>query len=137
MKDTDNRIRQARRQAGLTQAGLAMRVGVHRSAVAQWEQAGGSHPTLENCARIAMTTSVSFEWLTTGRGRMKYCSDILPGDETPVALLEYSAQSETEVRALVALRKLELSSLLAIVDMAEALAHARAIKLNRRTPYSR
>lgn len=137
MKDLNNRVRQARRQSGLTQVALAAKVGVSRSAVAQWEQEDGAHPTVENFARIAMSTSVNFEWLTTGRGRMNYRSDILPGEETPVVLLEHSAQSETEVRALAALRKLEFCSLLAIVDMVEALGHARQLKLNRRTPYSK
>lgn len=137
MKDTNNRIRQARRQAKLSQQGLAERVGVHRSAVAQWEQPEGSHPTVENLARVAITTSVNFEWLATGRGRMKFSSDLLPGEETPAVLLEYSAQSETEVRALAAMRKLGFRALAAIVDMMEALALGHQLKLGRKTPYSR
>ena len=137
MKDTNNRIRQARRHAKLSQQLLATRVGVHRSAVAQWEQPEGSHPTVENLARLAITTSVSFEWLATGRGRMKYASDLRPGDETPAVLLEYSAQSETEVRALTAMRKLGFRAQVAIVDMMEALALGHALKLGRKAPYSR
>jgi transcriptional regulator with XRE-family HTH domain len=121
----------------MTQADLARRVGVHRSAVAQWESPGGSHPTTENCARIALSTAVSLEWLTTGRGRMLYVSDIVPGDETPALLLDHGAQCETEVRALMAMRKLDFRSLLAVVDMIEALGQTRALKVDRRTPYSR
>jgi DNA-binding XRE family transcriptional regulator len=137
MKDIYNRIRQARRHAKLSQQMLATMVGVHRSAVAQWEKPGGSHPTVENSARIAITTSVNFEWLATGRGRMTYCSDIISGEETPALLLEYSAQSETEVRALAAMRKFDFASLIVIVEMIEGLAHARKLKLNRKTAYSR
>jgi transcriptional regulator with XRE-family HTH domain len=137
MNETNNRIRQARRQAKLSQQGLATRVGVHRSAVAQWEQPDGSHPTVENLARVAITTSVNFEWLATGRGRMKFSSDIVPDEETPAVLLQFSAQSETEVRALAAMRKLGFRALVAVVDMMEALAMGHQLNLGRRTPYSR
>ena len=131
-----NRIRQARRHAGLTQPALAERVGVHRSAVAQWERDGGSHPTTEHLARIALATSTSFEWLSTGRGRSAYLSDIIGGEETPAVLLEHSAQSELEVRVLVAMRRLEFKATVAIVEMAEAFANLRKAKLSRRTAYS-
>jgi transcriptional regulator with XRE-family HTH domain len=134
MKVTSNRIRQARRNANLSQQQLATLVGVHRSAVAQWEQPGGSHPTVENLARVAAVGSVSFEWLATGRGRMKYVSDLIPGDETPAVLIDYAAQSETEARALVALRHLDTSSALAIVEMLVALAKTQRLKLKKRKP---
>ena len=132
MKTATNRVRQARRLANLSQQELATKVGVHRSAVAQWEQAGGCHPTVENLARIAAVTTVQFEWLATGRGRMKYVSDLISGDETPALLLEYAAQSETEARALVALRHLDVSSALAIVEMLVTLAKTERLKLRRR-----
>ena len=132
MRTATSRVRQARRHAGLSQQELATKVGVHRSAVAQWEHVGGCHPTVENLARIAATTRVQFEWLATGRGRMTYVSDLVPGDEAPALLLEYSAQSETEVRALLALRHLEVSSALAIVEMMTALAKTQRLKIKRR-----
>jgi len=132
-----NRIQQARRSAKLSQQALATLVGVHRSAVSQWEQPAGSMPTLENLARIAVTTSVQFEWLATGRGRMKYVSDLTGSEETPAVLLEYCAQGEVEVRALAALRKLDYTDGFAIVGMLEALADSRLLKLKRKTPYSR
>jgi len=134
MKVSSNRIRQARRHANLSQQQLATLVGVHRSAVAQWEQPGGSHPTVENLARVAAVASVSFEWLATGRGRMKYISDLIPGDETPAVLIDYAAQSETEARALVALRHLDTSSALAVVEMLVALAKTQRLKLKKRKP---
>ena len=132
MRTATSRVRPARRHAGLSQQELATKVGVHRSAVAQWEQPGGSHPTADNLARIAATTGVQFEWLATGRGRMTYVSDLVHGEETPALLLEYSAQSDTEVRALLALRHLEVSSALAIVEMMTALAKTQRLKIKRR-----
>jgi transcriptional regulator with XRE-family HTH domain len=134
MKITANRIRQARRHASLSQQQLATLVGVHRSAVAQWEQPGGSHPTVENLARVAAVTSVQFEWLATGRGRMKFVSDLIPGEETPAVLIDYAAQSETEARALVALRHLDTTTALAIVEMIVALAKTQRLKLKKRKP---
>lgn len=132
-----NRVRQARRAAKLSQVELAERVGVHRSAVAQWESVGGCHPTVENMARIAIATAVSFEWLATGRGRMKYQSDFLPGDEVPAVLLDYAAQGESEVRALAGLRRLDNPQIEAVVELIERLGKAHALKLKRKVPYSR
>jgi transcriptional regulator with XRE-family HTH domain len=134
MKTAANRVRQARRLAKLSQQQLATLVGVHRSAVAQWEQPGGSHPTVENLARLAAVTAVQFEWLATGRGRMEYFSDLIPGEDIPAALIDYAAHSETEARALVALRHLDNSSALAIVEMLVALAKTQRLKLKRRKP---
>ncbi|QWP75412.1 helix-turn-helix transcriptional regulator [Lysobacter sp. K5869] len=65
-----DRIRMARRSAGLSQTELGLTVGVGRSAVAQWESRNGSFPSSENLGKIAVTCAVSHEWLATGRGRM-------------------------------------------------------------------
>lgn len=92
---------------------------------------------MENAARIAMTTAVSFEWLMTGRGQMAYASNILGSEEAVAVLLNYSAQSEIEERALFAMRKLDTLALLPIIEMMEGLANPRPIKLNRPTAYCR
>lgn len=125
MAEASDRVRQARRHARMTQPQLAERVGVHRSAVAQWERSTGPNPTTKNLARIALATGVSFEWLCTGRGRSVYLSDILAGEETPAVLLEHSAQSEAEARILLALRRMQYNSMLAVVELAEKLAGVR------------
>ncbi len=65
-----DRIRQARRLRNLSQTQLAQTVGVQRSAVAQWERIGGTHPSVEHLAQIAVSTHVLFEWLATGRGQI-------------------------------------------------------------------
>ncbi|HMB56887.1 MAG TPA: helix-turn-helix transcriptional regulator [Arenimonas sp.] len=125
MKPLTNRIRQARRAADLSQADLAAIVGVQRSAVAQWERIDGSRPTTENLSKIALATSINFEWLATGRGRMKLRLEGDEDDSTPALLLQFFAQDELEERALMALRQLDYREMLAIVEMAEAMARIR------------
>jgi transcriptional regulator with XRE-family HTH domain len=68
MHSLGNRIRQARRLSNVTRSELARRVGVKPSAAVQWEQDGGTAPTVRNLIKIALCTNVSFEWLATGRG---------------------------------------------------------------------
>lgn len=116
------RARQARRRAGLSQAALASRIGVARSAVAQWERLrGGTRPCNENLARLAVATAVSHEWLCTGRGRMAVDSD----DETPALLLKHYAHDELEERVLLALRDVPAGERRVFVDFVEAWAGQR------------
>lgn len=134
-KPPSNRIRQARRSAKLSQVELATRLGVYRSAVAQWESAGGTHPTMEHLAQIAIATGTSLEWLGTGRGRMKFVSDLV--EEAPLVAVEFAAQDESEARVLVGLRKLEFAHVLAVIDLIESLGQTKALKLKRKVTYSR
>ena len=69
------RIRLARRHAGLSQAALGAAVGVQRSAVGHWESARGKHPSMAHLREIALITGVQFEWLATGRGKMDLSLD--------------------------------------------------------------
>src|SRR5690242_7819762 len=76
------RVRLARRWCGLSRKALAAHVGVSSSAAAQWEHPSGTMPSVENLARLAAITRVSFEWLATGRGEPR------GGDlDPPVAVL--------------------------------------------------
>lgn len=68
MPTLNDRIRRARALSGVTQSTLARKVGVHRSAVAQWESPIGSTPSMEHLIAIALHTCVNLEWLGTGRG---------------------------------------------------------------------
>lgn len=63
-----DRIRRARALSRTSQLDLAKAVGVQRSAVAQWERADGSHPSMHHLLAIAISTGVCLEWLGTGRG---------------------------------------------------------------------
>ncbi|GHA68437.1 helix-turn-helix domain-containing protein [Cognatilysobacter bugurensis] len=117
------RVRQARRRMGLSQAALALQVGVARSAVAQWERARrGTRPCNKNLARLAVVIGVSYEWLSTGRGRM--ATDGADG-ETPALLLNHYAHDELEERLLVAFRRVANGERQPFVDFIEALAGQR------------
>lgn len=65
------RIRRARTAARLSQAELARRVGVKRSAVTQWEHPAGTVPSMPHLLRIAIETGTCTEWLATARGPMR------------------------------------------------------------------
>lgn len=113
----DARIRLARRTAKVSQSTLAGRVGVSRSAVAQWELSEGTSPTSVNLSRIAACTGVSFEWLATGRGAMR------PHEgEGHAVVLDAFAHDALEERALIAIRHLKRQQAEALVAMMEALA---------------
>ncbi|HLU13219.1 MAG TPA: helix-turn-helix transcriptional regulator [Arenimonas sp.] len=118
-----SRIRQARLGASMSQSELAFAVGVARSAVAQWERRDGARPTTEHLSKIALATSVSFEWLATGRGQRWLGGD--PSGETPAVILNFYAQCGLEERLLLAFRSLPNPKQEPLVDFVEALT-ARA-----------
>jgi transcriptional regulator with XRE-family HTH domain len=116
-----DRIRQARLTSGFSQLALAEKIGIQRSAVAQWERVDGSRPTVENLCKLATITSVRFEWLATGRGNrtLTEVEDHSLGQEVQ---LMYLASTDLELRTLKALRKLTLHEANAITELAESLA---------------
>ena len=65
----ENRIKEARKAQGWSQADLARRMFVTQPSVAAWEL-GLKAPHTKNMARLAIMLGVSFEWLSTGRGEM-------------------------------------------------------------------
>jgi transcriptional regulator with XRE-family HTH domain len=95
------RIRRARAEAKLSQQQLASRVGVQRSAVAQWESSRATWPSTEHLASIAIETGVQFEWLCTGRG-FKRSEEKL---QTTVIMDDF-AQNDIESKMLELLRHL-------------------------------
>ena len=102
----------------LTQAQLATRIGVHRSAVAQWEQLNGTTPSVIHLTKLAEALEISFEWLATGRGRLKLDAAHEPGERIP---LEF-ARDEIEERILFTSRQLNAHKREAILALMEALA---------------
>lgn len=119
MKISD-RIRVARRRAGLSQDGLAKQVGVVRSAVAQWERKGGARPTSSNMAKIACCCDVSYEWIATGRGAMALAA----ADAEVLAVdIEFHlyAQCELERRLLTTFRDIGYPGNRGLVELLEAL----------------
>lgn len=67
----NERIKLAREAAHLSSAELARRVSVRPSSVSLWES-GKNTPSVSNLAKIAAILNVRFEWLSTGRGEMRY-----------------------------------------------------------------
>lgn len=96
------RIRRARVRAGLSQEALALRIGIKRSAVTQWEHPQGTKPSVEHLIRIALETDSGFEWLATGRG----AAELDPLDTTPALLVDDYAGDDLEARALQHLRRM-------------------------------
>ncbi|WP_242113287.1 helix-turn-helix domain-containing protein [Luteimonas aquatica] len=95
------RVRKARSLVRLSQAELARRVGVKRSAVTQWENPEGTTPSVEHLIQIALLTSTNFEWLATGRGP----SSNVANEPAPVIVDDY-ARDEYESHMLTQLRLL-------------------------------
>lgn len=126
MKDLTTRIRQARRRVAYSQSELAAQVGVNRSAVAQWERPGGSTPTSTNLSKVAIITSVHYEWLATGRGQM-CTTEAGASDDAPALQLQFYAHDCVEERVLQGLRKLEFWQTLSIAELVESLGRKRLV----------
>ena len=112
------RIRLARRRAGLSQQALAHLLGVRRSAVANWESVNGASPSTANLERLACELRVAHEWLATGRGEM-HCPDHRPrSDADPVDA--DLAENAFERRLLRAWRGLPAIPRAAVLELVEA-----------------
>ncbi|WP_425491660.1 helix-turn-helix domain-containing protein [Luteimonas fraxinea] len=114
------RIRSARRSTGLSQTRFAERVGVHRSAVAQWERPGGCNPSLEKLVLITVVSGVGMDWLVSGRAPERS----LKLEGITAVSLEYLAKDSMEERALVAVRSVPASSKIKFVDQIESTSAA-------------
>ncbi|WP_295802169.1 helix-turn-helix transcriptional regulator [uncultured Microbulbifer sp.] len=67
MTSINDRMKQAREKAGLTQSELARSCGVSVQAVSQWESGSTKNPAASNVLATAKATGLSIEWLITGR----------------------------------------------------------------------
>lgn len=121
------RIRLARRHAGLSQAALALAVGVQRSAVSHWEATRAKHPSVDHLRAVAMACGVQFEWLATGRGKMNLSADTaLDSVAAADALL---VDDPLELRLLHAFRDAPTLARAPLVEIVEALAAQRTGRL--------
>ena len=117
------RMRLARRHAGMSQAALAKAVGVQRSAVSHWEAVVGKSPNAAHLREAALVTGVQFEWLATGRGRMNLSSEVaLDSVATAEALL---VDDPLELRLIAAFRDAPPRAQVPLVEIAEQLAGQR------------
>lgn len=117
------RIRLARRTAGLSQSQLAAAVGVQRSAVSHWEAPKGKNPNVAHLREVAHVTGIQFEWLVTGRGDMALSKDAqLDSIATADALL---VENPLEFRLIQAFREAPLRARLSLLEVMEELAAQR------------
>jgi transcriptional regulator with XRE-family HTH domain len=96
-QDIGARIRATRRESGLTQDELADRVGVSRSAVAQWET-GRAGQVTGNLSRIADALQVNVEYLMIGDDK-RAVGEVRQGDE--LALLRLYRECDPEDRQML------------------------------------
>ena len=116
------RIRRARRKVGMSQAALAERLHVRRSAVSNWESANDVHPSMQNLIAIARVCEVSLEWLGTGRGAM--AQDPASLADVPAAHAELvDAHDEREL--LAGFRNLPRRSQQAVLELVDILQAGR------------
>lgn len=121
--NAQQRMRLARRHAGLSQAALAKAVGVQRSAVSHWEAAPGKSPSAAHLREAALATAVQFEWLATGRGRMSLSSEVaMDSVATAEALL---VDDPLELRLIRAFRDAPPHAQAPLVEITEQLASQR------------
>lgn len=126
------RIRLARRHAGLSQAALASAVGVQRSAVSHWETARGKSPSTHHMREVAMVTGVQFEWLATGRGRMTLSPE--EAMESVAAADAVLVDDPLELRLIAAFRDLPIRGKAPLVEIAEQMAEMRTGRARGRRP---
>jgi len=124
------RIRLARRAAGMSQNQLAQEVGVQRSAVSHWEAPLGKNPSVSHLREMALVTGTQFEWLATGRGEMPLSKDMqLDSIATAEALL---IEDPLEFRLVEAFRAAPLRTRLSLLEVMEELAAQRLGRANGR-----
>lgn len=116
------RIRRARRKAGLSQAALAERLQVRRSAVSNWESVNDIQPSLQNLIALAKACGISFEWLGTGHGPMPAGTDLLA--DIPVAYAEL-VEDPRERELLAMFRELPRNPQQLLIDLVEILHASR------------
>lgn len=128
------RSRLARRQAGLSQAALAVRIGVGRSAVSNWEIGAGTMPTVENIAAFAVAAGVAFEWIASGRGPMRIGHD--PMMDIPAVDADF-VDDPRERRLLRAFRCVSIRTQCNLLEIAEESAVARTGRQPGVSPHPR
>jgi transcriptional regulator with XRE-family HTH domain len=96
-QDIGTRIRATRRERSLTQDELAGRVGVSRSAVAQWET-GRTGQVTGNLSRIAEALETNVEYLMYGDDK-RAAGEVRQGDE--LALLRLYRECDPDDRQML------------------------------------
>lgn len=121
--NSQDRIRLARRRAGLSQAKLAAAIGVQRSAVSHWESPQGKNPSVTHLRELAKVAGVTFEWLATGRGKMELSEEaVLDSVSAADAIL---VEDALELRLMQSFREASPRTRVALVEIVEELTAKR------------
>jgi transcriptional regulator with XRE-family HTH domain len=107
------RIKEARSRLHVSQEEFALRLKVSRGAVAQWEMADGTSPTVKNLEQIAKLSGLAFEWVATGRGPKVFGEPMVKDD----AATYHSGLSEEEELVIKGMRKLTPARRAALVEL--------------------
>ena len=130
--NSQDRIRLARRRAGLSQAKLAAAIGVQRSAVSHWESPQGKNPSVTHLRELAKVAGVTFEWLATGRGKMELSEDaVLDSVSAADAML---IEDQLELRLMQAFREASPRTRVALVEIVEELTAKRLGRTRPKRP---
>jgi len=89
------RLRSARRRAGLKQAEAARQVGVSRTTISNWE-VGLAEPQIGHAAQMATLYGVALDWIASGR--QAPAVSVTRQDSDPPII--FGSDSEPAVRAV-------------------------------------
>ena len=133
METFGSRMKQARRDAGLTQQQVAEKLGVNHSNVSQWESDKHT-PQFSAIVKFCEETGVSLDWLVLGREpNVKYDKRI---NDLPEALRDYVVatliKAET-VQSLIPSKFIKSPAAHELAQFTEYLDEA-ARKSNKATP---
>ncbi len=106
------RVREARSLTKLTQEALAGELGVTRSAVAQWEMAEGTAPSVDNLIGLAKRSGMTFEYLATGRGERVFGPPVSSIAEEPAQYRHLDEQQRVLLSRVDALAPRQRTGLL-------------------------
>lgn len=130
--NSQDRIRLARRQAGMSQAKLAEAIGVQRSAVSHWESPQGKNPSVDHLRAVAMVAGITFEWLATGRGKMQLSDDAkFDSVSAADAIL---VEDMLELRLVQSFREASPRTRIALVEIVEELTAKRLGRTRPKRP---
>ena len=96
-----DRLKSARKAAGLTQHALAEKVGIRSASIAQMETGLTKFPSSKNLLPLARALDVDPEWLISGKGQPKP-----PSNEVREPAAEYCAHNQQEQMMLDLFRNL-------------------------------
>lgn len=98
--DFNDRLKEARQKAGLTQAELAQSIAINQSTIAYWEN-GRSEPDTQKLQKLAEILNVTPEWLTFGKtpGTNPFLSAgidpaLLPAKDLPIRGMVQAGQHQ-------------------------------------------